>query len=304
MSVHETPNTPNISTSTKKRELSSPEFSVDIKKNKPSSLSSESELEISDLSDTSALPPIIEMASSDTSASTSASNIVIPPSELAKIAEMLKDTFRGEIVNLVDSVVQGVLKGLNDRIVSLEARNEALEVQNKALLSRVAVLEKASDQAEQYSRRNNIRISGCPELGNEDTDDIVLKIASDIGSDLQLHEIDRSHRVGKPGEHRTRPRDIIVKFTSYRTRQKLYKMRAALKDKGYERTFLNEDLTQYRSKMLYEARKLVKADRAKGAWSSDGNILIKDYDDVVRRLSSTDDLLTIHFPPKPVVPMQ
>ena len=53
----------------------------------------------------------------------------------------------------------------------------------------------------------------------EDTDDIVLKIASDIGSDLQLHEIDRSHRVGKPGEHRTRPRDIIVKFTSYRARQ-------------------------------------------------------------------------------------
>ena len=304
MSVHETPNTPNISTSTKKRELSSPEFSVDIKKNKPSSLSSESELEISDLSDTSALPPIIEMAASDTSASNSASNIVIPPSELAKIAEMLKDTFRGEIVNLVDSVVQGVLKGLNDRILSLEARNDALEGQNKALLSRVAVLEKAADQAEQYSRRNNIRISGCPELGNEDTDDIILKIASDIGSDLQLHEIDRSHRVGKPGEHRTRPRDIIVKFTSYRARQKLYKMRAALKDKGYERTFLNKDLTQYRSKMLHEARKLVKADRAKGAWSSDGNILIKDYDDVVRRLSSTNDLLTIHFPPKPDVPMQ
>lgn len=302
--MHETPNTPNTSTSTKKRELSSPEFSVDIKKNKPSSLSSESELEISDLSDTSALPPIIEMASSDTSASTSSSHIVIPPSELTKISEMLKDTFRGEIVTLVDSVVQGVLKGLNDRIASLEVRNETLEGQNKALLSRVAVLERAADQAEQYSRRNNIRISGCPELGNEDTDNIVLKIASDIGSDLQLHEIDRSHRVGKPGEHRTRPRDIIVKFTSYRARQKLYKMRAALKDKGYERTFLNEDLTQYRSKVLYEARKLVKADRAKGAWSSDGNILIKDYDDVVRRLSSTNDLFTIHFPPKPGVPIQ
>lgn len=276
---------------------------MDIKKNKPSSLSSESELEISDLSDTSALPPIIEMASSDTSASTS-SHIVIPPSKLTKISEMLKDTFRGEIVTLVDSVVQGVLKGLNDRIASLEVRNETLEGQNKALLSRVAVLERAADQAEQYSRRNNIRISGCPELGNEDTDNIVLKIASDIGSDLQLHEIDRSHRVGKPGEHRTRPRDIIVKFTSYRARQKLYKMRAALKDKGYERTFLNEDLTQYRSKVLYEARKLVKADRAKGAWSSDGNILIKDYDDVVRRLSSTNDLFTIHFPPKPGVPVQ
>lgn len=296
--------TPTTSANTKKRELSSPEFSLDIKKNKPSSLSSESDLEISDLSDTSALPPITEMASLDTSESVGSSHIVIPPSELSKISEMLKDTFRGEIVTLVDSVVQGVLKGLNDRIASLEARNATLEGQNTALMSRVAVLEKAADQAEQYSRRNNIRISGCPETANEDTDNIVLKMASDIGCDLQLHEIDRSHRVGKPGENRTRPREIIVKFTSYRARQKLYKMRVALKDHGYQGTFLNEDLTQYRSKLLYEARKVVKAERAKGAWSSDGNILIKDFGDVIHRLSTANDLLTINFPPKPGVPMQ
>lgn len=296
--------TPTTSANTKKRELSSPEFSLDIKKNKPSSLSSESDLEISDLSDTSALPPITEMASLDTSESVGSSHIVIPPSELSKISEMLKDTFRGEIVTLVDSVVQGVLKGLNDRIASLEARNATLEGQNTALMSRVAVLEKAADQAEQYSRRNNIRISGCPETANEDTDNIVLKMASDIGCDLQVHEIDRSHRVGKPGENRTRPREIIVKFTSYRARQKLYKMRVALKDHGYQGTFLNEDLTQYRSKLLYEARKVVKAERAKGAWSSDGNILIKDFGDAIHRLSTANDLLTINFPPKPGVPMQ
>ena len=299
--------TPISSANTKKRELSSPEFSLDIKKNKPSSLSSESDLEISDLSDITALPPITEMASSDTSesaGSAGSSHIVIPPSELSKISEMLKDTFRGEIVNLVDSVVQGVLKGINDRIASLEARNSTLESQNTALMSRVAVLEKAADQAEQYSRRNNIRISGCPEVANEDTDNIVLKMASDIGCDLQLHEIDRSHRVGKPGENRTRPREIIVKFTSYRARQKLYKMRVALKDHGYQGTFLNEDLTQYRSKLLYEARKVVKAERAKVAWSSDGNILIKDFGDIIHRLNTANDLLTINFPPKPGVPMQ
>lgn len=295
--------TPTASATAKKRELSSPEFSID-KKNKPSSLSSESDLEISDLSDTTVLPPISEMASLDKSESAGSPHIVIPPSELSKIAEMLKDTFRGEIVGLVDSVVQGVLKGLNDRIASLEVKNAALEGENKTLLSRVAVLEKAADQAEQYSRRNNIRISGRPETPNEDTDNMVLKMAADIGCDLQLHEIDRSHRVGKPGENRIRPREIIVKFTSYRARQKLYKMRAALKDNGYQGTFLNEDLTQYRNKILYEARKVVKADRAKGAWSSDGNILIRDYNDVVHRLNTVPDLLSLNFPPKPVVPMQ
>ena len=54
--------------------------------------------------------------------------------------------------------------------------------------------------------------------------------------------------------------------------------------------------------MLFEARKVVKADRAKGAWSSDGNILIKDYEDVVHRLTSEDDLKDIDFPAKPEPP--
>ena len=158
------------------------------------------------------------------------------------------------------------------------------------------------DQAEQYSRRNNLRISGYVEDNNENTDDIVMKMASDIGCDLQLSEIDRSHRVGKPDAARTKQREILVKFTSYRARQKLYKRRTELKDKGYNGVFLNEDLTKLRSKVLFEARKVVKADCAKGAWSSDGNILIKDYGDVVHRLTSDDDLNDIDFPAKPEPP--
>ena len=43
----------------------------------------------------------------------------------------------------------------------------------------------------------------------------------------------------------------------------------------------------------------MKADRAKGAWSADGNILIKDFKDKVHRLSSVEDLAGITFPPKP-----
>ena len=79
-------------------------------------------------------------------------------------------------------------------------------------------------------------------------------------------------------------------------------MRTALKDNGYSGVFLNEDLTRHRSKVLFEARKVVKADCAKGAWSSDGNILIKDFTDKVHRLSSVNDLDGIDFPPKPPAP--
>ena len=70
--------------------------------------------------------------------------------------------------------------------------------------------------------------------------------------------------MGRPGANRTKPKDVIVKFTSYRARQKLHKKRTALKDSGYAGTFLNEDLDKLRSQVLFEARKVVKADRAKG----------------------------------------
>ena len=259
MKAHDTPKTV---VNTKKRELSSPEDSADFKKTRAAN--SESDLDISDLSDIS--PPPQDMATE------TVPHIVIPPTEMEKLSLMLRETFKGEIETLVQGIVTGVLKGLNDRIdgletniIALQTKNQKLEKENNSLKSRVASLEKIADQSEQYSRRNSLRISGLRENTGENTDDIVTNMATAIGCDLQLDEIDRTHRVGKPDPTRTRHREILVKFVSYRARQKLYKMRKNLKDNGYAGVFLNEDLTKTRSNVLYEARKVVKADRAKGA---------------------------------------
>ena len=97
-------------------------------------------------------------------------HIIIPPTEMEKLSLMLRDTFKGEIETLVQGIVTGVLKGLNDKIDGLESqikalqpKNETLEKQNNSLVSRVASLEKTADQSEQYSRRNCLRISGYEE---------------------------------------------------------------------------------------------------------------------------------------------
>ena len=72
-------------------------------------------------------------------------------------------------MTLVQGIVTGVLKGLNDRIDGLEtniinlgSKNEELEKENTSLLSRVAALEKTADQFEQYSRRNSLRVRVRP----------------------------------------------------------------------------------------------------------------------------------------------
>ena len=119
---------------------------------------------------------------------------------------------------------------------------------------------------------------------------LVLKVTETMNIDVSLRDIDRSHRIGKPGKKAHR--DIIAKFTSYRARKRMMKNRKNLKGSELNVVFINEDLTRNRSSMLYEARLLVKQKQPKlhGAWSSDGKILIKDLSGKIHKISSTQEL--------------
>ena len=285
-------NTP-VTLNRKKRELTSPEFEIELKKNKT----------VTEIPDTAAtVTSIGTMASDpvevmDTHGFPPASTtFTIPPSEMQKLSDLLKDTFRGEIVGLVDNIVKGVITGLQDRIASLEKSNKDLQDTNVSLTTRVAVLEAQADQAEQYSRRNCLRISGIPETPDENTDNIVLAIANDIESDIRLQDIDRSHRIGNPKKKRSTQREIIVKFSTYRARANFHKQRTLMKERGHEGEFINEYLTRKRSEYLFEARKLFKSKKLKGA----SGILVKDNSDKVHRIMSLDDLVVFGYvPPVP-----
>ena len=272
----------------KKRELTSPEFDSDSKKNKLVLDTDSSEFNPS--IDTDIEPQTMESDSSTGTGETPQSHIIIPESEMLKLSLMLKDTFKGEIVGLVNGIVDGVVKGLQEQVKQLETTNKRLTEDNELLRARVSTLERKVDQGEQYSRRNCLRISGIKEEPIENTDSIVLRLAAAIDADVHLPQIDRSHRLGDPTKPRVRPRDIIVKFDTYRSRQALFKQRTNLKQRGYEGVFVNEDLTKLRSGLLYNARSLVKVELLKGAWSSDGNILVKDSKDKVHRINEISDL--------------
>lgn len=214
-----------------------------------------------------------------------------------QITQIIKDSFETQISELVTSIVNGVVDGLNQQLSHLEKENKNLITENAELKKRVSKLEDVVDTAEQYSRRNCLRISGVREQADENTDEIVTNIASAIDADIDLRDIDRSHRLGRPSSDqypRDKPRDIIVKFSTYRARYKLFKARTLTKTKGFKGVFVNEDLTKNRSKLLYEARRRVKSEQLKSAWSTDGTILIRttnaDGSDVVRKITAISDL--------------
>ena len=177
--------------------------------------------------------------------------------------------------------MDGVVGKLKDRISSLETENTLLE-------KRVSKLESSCDTAEQYSRRNCVRVTGIPETNDESTDDHIMEMANALSLDLTINDVDRSHRVGK--KDKPGPRAIIVKFATFRASQKLYRSRTKLKTNGYEGVYVNEDLTQTRFKLLGKARELCKSGKLDSCWSDNGNLLVKDNTSAIHRLSSPADL--------------
>ena len=221
----------------------------------------------------------------------------IVPSDIVGIASELRSLMLPEISKLfkeqlphiqtiVNTVVSEATGALKDEIQYLRDENASLQSENESLRERISKVESDNESLEQYTRRNSVRISGIPEELSENTDDIVLKLADKLDVPMTSADIDRSHRVGKPDNRgrtaatsKTRHRDIIVKFATYNARHRLYSMRKELRTTDMNRVFINEDLTRYRSKLLFDARSLVRCNKLKSAYSSDGKIFIRDHND-------------------------
>jgi exosome complex exonuclease DIS3/RRP44 len=134
---------------------------------------------------------------------------------------------------------------------------------------------KEVDELSQYSRRNCILIHGIPETPNENTETVALKV---INENLKLRNInlaliDRCHRIGAPKRNtaevlRQGKRAIIVKFTSYRSRNEVWRAKRLLKNSNI---LITESLTQTRQKLLKMAK-----DRfgLKQVWTQDGRIVV------------------------------
>lgn len=225
--------------------------------------------------------------------------------ELANISDSIKPAIHSNVLAEIRGDLRTIIKEavselLDEKLAPLKKDNERLKKENTTMKGQIAVLEQKVDDSEQYSRRNCLRLSNIEEAENEDTDILVLQVARTLKIKMDHRDIDRSHRVGKPG---SKPhRDIIVKFATYRARERMFSKRSDLKGSDMDGVYVNEDLTKKRSKILFEARQMIKAETPKllGAWSSDGRILIKDLKEKVHRVTSLESIQ--NFIPKSATP--
>ena len=98
--------------------------------------------------------------------------------------------------------------------------------------------------------------------------------------DLTKQQIDITHRMGKQtnGKHR----QIIVKFVSRMTREKIMSRKKQLKGTDI---FIGKDLTRLNNRVLTSMHKNKSKNGIKQTWSKNGNLFFKNEHDNIRGLS-------------------
>ena len=163
-----------------------------------------------------------------------------------------------------------------EKCVTLKNENICMKGTISNLLNKIG-------EVEQYSRRNCLLINGIKEADppkenvseetsevstQENTDIAVLLLFNEkLGVDVHIKDIDRTHRIGRQKQkNKDAPRPIIVKFSNYNTRQRVFQARRKLI--GTQITIV-ENLTSKRVAILSKTRNKFGV---RNVWSLDGRI--------------------------------
>ncbi len=252
--------------------------------------------------------PAPDSSDIDTDISTNQPDISLDLEELVPkaVEHLLKtSTFKQLLENSLVTTIKAKMESMEEKIAKQDSIIFDLQSQLKQKSDETERLKKDFDDLtddnsemvrklndlEQYTRRNSVRLFGIPESTDkhENCDNIITNLARDkLGVNLDVNEIDRSHRVGKKSnEPGKKPRPIIVKLATYRSRQKLIRNRRKLNGTGIT---IKEDLTRTNQTLLEQVS---RTDKVLSSWTTDGRILVLmklNGKETIRQVTKLEDL--------------
>ena len=161
------------------------------------------------------------------------SGIAIDDSLVLHLIEALKDDRVMRALHTDSDKLHDKIDSLTVLVANLTTQLENKEQRITELEKPVALLEVSIDDQQQYSRRANLRFTGIEENAGEDTTKKVLQILNEtmqLEPPISLDQIERSHRLGRVTPDQRRPRTLIMRFRSERSRDTVYKARGQLKE--------------------------------------------------------------------------
>ena len=97
------------------------------------------------------------------------------------------DGLNKELLNLKDVIIK-----------DLQLENQRLRMKVKNLENKVMPLEINGNHLEQYGKRNNLEITGIPDdVSDENLEEKVIQVLSEIQVNVSSSNIEACHRIGK-----------------------------------------------------------------------------------------------------------
>ena len=161
-------------------------------------------------------------------------------------------------------------------IKNLQAKNKPLREKVSNLESKVTSVEINPNKLEQYSRINNIEVSGIPDLveGNW-WEEKIISVFTIIGINVKSNDIEACCRIGKS---QNSSKKTIICFNNRKfAKQAVYK-RKKLKsiDKSTlavtNDVFIKENLTLVYSRIAYDCRKLKRQNLISKTYTTNGMV--------------------------------
>ena len=166
------------------------------------------------------------------------------------------------------------------------------------LFNKMSGLEIRIESQEQYSRRTSLRFHNIQVPVDErgrivhpvDTDQLILQICNtQLGLDININDIGRSHVIGKVKNGKSQ---VIVRFLSYRIRNRVYTNKKALKGHP-DNIFITENLTKYRTELVKKLSQLKYSKQIYTYWTSDGRIYVKQNETSRKQtINNFDDIIS------------
>ncbi|KAK4318554.1 hypothetical protein Pmani_010464 [Petrolisthes manimaculis] len=181
---------------------------------------------------------------------------------------------------------QAEVTELKSEVKELRKSDSVKQTTINELQTHVNDIEQRTNYQEDYSRRNNLRISGMEELPSGETWEQTTKTVQTILEDkLQLPptNLERAHRIG-PGGH-SQPRTIVVRFEKFGDREAVLRNARKLKGTGI---FINEDLCAASQEIIRNKLPQLKQARSEGkiAFFKHTKLIIKEQ--TSRHFAATD----------------
>ena len=167
------------------------------------------------------------------------------------------------------------IKTLQDKVSSLEVNLSAANKKNDHLEDELRSVHKRNDDADQYSRKDSVILSGPalpPFAQEENTAQVVQKLLKDhLNVDLTDVDISTTHRLGPLRNNTPGKRNIYVKLVRRDTKRLII---STCKGKRNGQLYANESLTPLRKKMFNTLRKMKKdvPSLVKGTSTLDGKV--------------------------------